>query len=37
MKGYLTHGAYMGWIGYKYIQFETEEDYVAWYRDQEGE
>jgi hypothetical protein len=33
MKGYYTHGAYMGWIDGQYKQFETIEEYVAMFRE----
>lgn len=34
MKGYLTHEGWMGWTGYKYELFETEEEYYALMREE---
>lgn len=34
MKGYYIHGAYMGWVGDHYQQFETEEEYYAIMREE---
>lgn len=35
MKGYYTHGTYMGWIDGTYKPFETIEAYVTAYRESE--
>jgi hypothetical protein len=34
MKGYLVPGGYMGFIDGRYQHFETEDEYVACYREQ---
>lgn len=37
MKGYLVKSGYMGWTGTKYQLFDTEDEYVSWYREIIGE
>ena len=37
MKGYLVKSGYMGWTGENYQLFETEDEYVLWYREMIGE
>ena len=33
MKGYVTKSGYMGWTGLRYILFDTEGEYISWYRE----
>ena len=36
-KGYLIASGYMGYINGRYIQFETEDEYIARLRENETE
>lgn len=37
MKGYLVSTGYMGWTGSEYQLFDTEDEYVSWYRENIGD
>lgn len=37
MKGYLVSTGYMGWTGSEYQLFDTEDEYVSWYRETIGD
>lgn len=37
MKGYLVSTGYMGWTGLEYQLFDTEKEYVSWYREMIGD
>ena len=33
MKGYYVPAGYMGWIGYRWMLFACEQDYIEWMED----
>lgn len=33
MKGYYTGYSYMGWVGDRYIEFVSEEEYLEYIQD----
>lgn len=37
MKGYDAKSGWMGWTGTAYQLFETEDEYVLWYRENIGD
>lgn len=36
LKGYYTYYCYMGWTGKCYRAFETESEYAAWWKENQG-
>lgn len=37
MKYYICGSVVMGWNGERYIPFETEDEYILWYRENVGD